>query len=53
MIGGVVCNGLYYDLEYENVHVESAIKANAVGWPLGTRMNTRDKRKILATMSVH
>ena len=29
--GGVVCNGLYYDLEYENVHVESAIKANAVG----------------------
>ena len=29
--GSVVCNGLYYDLEYENVHVESAIKANAVG----------------------
>jgi hypothetical protein len=29
--GGVVCNGLYYDLEYENVHVESAVKANAVG----------------------
>lgn len=29
--GAVVCNGLYYDLEYENVHVESAIKANAIG----------------------
>ncbi len=29
--GSVVCNGLYYELEYENVHVESAIKANAVG----------------------
>ena len=29
--GSVVCNGLYYDLEYENVHVESAVKANAVG----------------------
>lgn len=29
--GAVVCNGLYYDLEYENVHVESAVKANAIG----------------------
>ena len=29
--GGVVCNGLYHDLEYENMHVESAIKANALG----------------------
>jgi hypothetical protein len=29
--GAVVCNGLYQDLEYENVHVESAIKANAIG----------------------
>ena len=29
--GGVVCNGLYHELEYENVHVESAIKANAIG----------------------
>jgi hypothetical protein len=29
--GTVVCNGLYQDLEYENVHVESAIKANAIG----------------------
>jgi len=29
--GSVVCNGLYYDLEYENVFVESAVKANAIG----------------------
>jgi len=29
--GSVVCNGLWHDLEYENVHVESAIKANALG----------------------
>jgi hypothetical protein len=29
--GQVVCNGLYYDLEYENVYVESMIKANAIG----------------------
>ena len=29
--GAVVCNGLYYDLEYENVHVSSSVKANAIG----------------------
>jgi len=29
--GQVVCNGLYYELEYENLHTESAIKANALG----------------------
>ena len=29
--GSVVCYGLYHDLEYENMHVESAIKANALG----------------------
>jgi hypothetical protein len=29
--GSVVCNGLYYDLEYENVYVESLTKANSVG----------------------
>ena len=29
--GMVVCNGLYHDLEYENVHVESSVKANAIG----------------------
>lgn len=29
--GSLVANGLYHELEYENVHVESAIKANAIG----------------------
>ena len=29
--GSVVCNGLYHDLEYENVHVESSVKSNAIG----------------------
>jgi len=29
--GTLVCNGLYQDLEYENMHVESAIKADALG----------------------
>ena len=29
--GQVVCNGLYHDLEYENVHLESAVKRNAIG----------------------
>ena len=38
--GGVVCNGLYHDLEYENMHVESAVKANA----LGVEMNRKIKR---------
>ena len=37
--GCVVCNGLYYDLEYENVHVESAIKANAVGIEINRKSN--------------
>tara|TARA_B100000902_G_scaffold310336_1_gene299924 strand:- start:5799 stop:7412 length:1614 start_codon:yes stop_codon:yes gene_type:complete len=38
--GGVVCNGLYYDLEYENMFVESTVKANA----LGATMTRRVKR---------
>ena len=29
--GQVVCNGLYHDLEYENFHVESAIKSSGLG----------------------
>lgn len=29
--GAMVAKGLYYDIEYENIHVESAIKANAIG----------------------
>ena len=38
--GSVVANGLYYDIEYENVHVESMIKANSVG----ITMNRKVKR---------
>jgi len=38
--GTVVCNGMYYDFEYENMHVESAVKANA----LGIEMNRKTKR---------
>jgi hypothetical protein len=29
--GALVCNGLYHDYEYENMHVESVVKANALG----------------------
>ena len=29
--GSVVCNGLYHDLEYENIHLESSVKANSIG----------------------
>ena len=54
--GGVVCNGLYYDHEYENMHVSSAIKANA----LGVEMNRKIKRlgcsaikDILETNKIH
>lgn len=38
--GSVVCNGLYYDLEYENIHLESAIKANSIG----IEINRKTKR---------
>jgi hypothetical protein len=38
--GSVVCNGLYHELEYENLHVESTVKANA----LGVNMNRKVKR---------
>ena len=38
--GSLVTNGLYHDLEYENMHVESAIKANA----LGVEMTRKVKR---------
>jgi hypothetical protein len=29
--GTVVCNGLYYDLEYENTYVSSTIKSDGIG----------------------
>ena len=38
--GAVVCNGLYYELEYENMFVESTVKANAIG----VKMTKRVKR---------
>jgi len=38
--GAVVCNGLYYDIEYENVHVSSTIKSSHIG----VEMNRRSKR---------
>lgn len=38
--GAVVCNGLYHELEYENMHIESAIKANN----LGVEMTKKVKR---------
>lgn len=38
--GAVVCNGLYHDLEYENLHVTSSVKASG----LGIEMNRKVKR---------
>src|SRR6056300_644348 len=38
--GQVVCNGLYHDFEYENIHLESSIKKNAIG----IEMNRKVKR---------
>jgi len=37
--GTLVCNGLYLDLEYENMHVESAIKNK-----MGVEINRKTKR---------
>jgi len=37
--GTVVCNGLYHDLEYENMHVESAVKNK-----LGMEITRKSKR---------
>jgi len=38
--GGVVCNGLYHELEYENMHVTSTVKSSG----LGIEMNRKVKR---------
>jgi hypothetical protein len=38
--GSVVCNGLYHELEYENLHVTSSVKASG----LGIEMNRKVKR---------
>ena len=36
--GAIVCNGLYYDLEYENMFVESSVKAGAIGVTMTKRV---------------
>ena len=36
--GSVVANGLYYDIEYENMHVESMIKAGAIGMTMNRKV---------------
>lgn len=38
--GQLVCQGLYQDLEYENIHMESAIKSDKIG----IEMNRKVKR---------
>jgi hypothetical protein len=38
--GGIVCNGLYHELEYENLFIESTVKSNR----LGIEMNRKVKR---------
>jgi len=38
--GSLVCNGLYQDLEYDNIHMESAVKADRIG----IEMNRKVKR---------
>jgi hypothetical protein len=38
--GSVVVNGLYYDLEYENLHMESVVRADRIG----VEMNRKIKR---------
>ena len=38
--GTLVCNGLYQDLEYDNIHMESAVKADRIG----IEMNRKVKR---------
>jgi hypothetical protein len=36
--GMVVCNGVYYDEEYENTFVESAVKSNGIGVTMTSRV---------------
>lgn len=38
--GGIVCNGIYYEIEYEEFHIESTVKSNN----LGVMMNKKIKR---------
>ena len=36
--GAVVANGLYYDIEYENTHVESMVKSGAIGMTMNRKV---------------
>lgn len=36
--GQLVCNGIYYELEYENLHMESMIKSNGLGITMSTKV---------------
>jgi len=38
--GGIVCNGLYHDFEYEHMYLESAVKADKIG----IEINRKSKR---------
>ena len=51
--GQVVCNGLYYDLEYENVFVESMIKANAIGVTMTRKIKRMGCSNIKDIMEQH
>ena len=51
--GQVVCNGLYYDLEYENVFVESMIKANAIGVTMTSKVKRIGCSNIRDIMAQH
>jgi hypothetical protein len=51
--GQVVCNGLYYDLEYENVFVESMIKANAIGVTMTAKVKRIGCSNIRDIMAQH
>jgi hypothetical protein len=40
--GSVVCNGLYHDLEYENLHVTSSVKASGLGIEMNRKVKDLD-----------
>jgi len=37
-VGAIVCNGLYYDLEYENMFLESSVKAGGIGVTMSAKV---------------
>ena len=38
--GQMVCQGLYQDLEYENMHMESAVKSDRIGIEVNRKVKT-------------